>query len=84
MNLKHIYWVFPNAVSPFICDKIIDLYHSQDKGLGTIGLKRKHPQKKLAKKTKMTRDSYVSWSSQWWLYRYTHPYIDEANEQADW
>ena len=84
MNLKHIYWVFPNAVSPVICDKIIDIFHSQKKGLGTTGLGRKAPKKSLTKKDKMMRDSYVTWSSQWWLYRYTHPYIHEANEAADW
>ena len=95
MNLKHYYYYFQSALSPRICDAIVD-YGKQHQtqmavtgGLGrdenenaykSDGTMKKGAIKNLQKK----RKSEIVWMNDKWIYKEIHPFIHEANEKSGW
>ena len=91
MNLDYYYWWFKSAIPPRICDNIVKygLMHKDDMGItGGYGQSRnieKHPlNKKEVKNLKKKRDSSIVWMSDRWIYRVIQPYINQANQSANW
>ena len=95
MNLKHYYYYFQSALSPRVCDDIV-AYGKQHQaemavtgGLGrdqnkdaykSDGTMKKGAIKNLQKK----RKSDIVWLSDKWIYKEIHPFIHQANRDADW
>ena len=95
MNLKHYYYYFQSALSPKLCDDIV-AYGKQHQaemavtgGLGrndnndaykSDGTMKKGAIKNLQKK----RKSEIVWMNDHWIYKEIHPYIHQANRDADW
>jgi PKHD-type hydroxylase len=91
MNLNNYYWFFQKALSPKICDKIIETGNKVKDSLAVVGeasRTRNLEQQPLTKKEKSdlkkTRDSNVAWLDHKWIYDEIHPYIHEANRNAGW
>lgn len=96
MNLKNPVWIFKGALSPSICDHIIETSLKRKKepaqiygvSVGMTGEYRnleKDPltedqQKELLKK----RDSKVIWLNEGWIFDLMFSYINRANRQAEW
>ena len=95
MNLKNYYYYFQSALSPKLCDDIV-AYGKQHQaemavtgGLGrndnndaykSDGTMKKGAIKNLQKK----RKSEIVWMNDHWIYKEIHPYIHQANRDADW
>ena len=95
MNLKNYYYFFQSALSPRICDAIVD-YGKQHQtqmavtgGLGrdenenaykSDGTMKKGAIKNLQKK----RKSEIVWMNDKWIYKEIHPFIHEANKKSGW
>ena len=89
MIVKNIYWVFDKALSDKQCNEILDLLKQNESKFATIGgvpedtAKEKLSLKEL-KTVKKFRNSNVVWRDDPWLYKYIHPFIYEANKNAEW
>jgi len=85
MNLNNYYWYFTAAVPPKVCDDIIKYALSKKESLATIG---GYDNKKLSKtdikNMKRKRNSDLVWLDEPWIYKELHPYIHQANKNADW
>ena len=95
MNLKNYYYYFQSALSPRICDDIVQYgkqhnpemavtggYGRDDKNNSykVDGTLKKSAIKNLQKK----RKSDICWMNDRWIYKEIHPYIHEANRLAGW
>ena len=91
MKLKHNYWFFKNAISPRLCDEIIqyglrnkkEQAITGDQGSGRDLLKNPLSVKEI-KQLKKKRDSDVVWMSDNWIYKEIQPYVKGANSAAGW
>ena len=85
---KDLYWYFDKALSNSVCNKIIKAGQKNKPKLGRIGSFAHHDFKTLNKQQKTslkkTRDSYVSFVDEKWLYDLLFPYVNEANELGRW
>lgn len=85
MLLKNLFWYFKGALSDQFCDEVIKYGNSKvdEKGRvgGTATKKLNKDQKKFLKKT---RDSNVAWLSDRWIFDEILPYINKANQNAEW
>ena len=69
------YWIFSDAISPEVCDKIISL--AEDKGFSkSLITGRKH--------SEVIRNSSSSFINEQWLYDLLCPYVFGANKNARW
>jgi len=91
MNLKYYYWFWKNALSPRLCDQIIDygLRNKKERAItGSQGQNRdlvKNPLNvKEIKQLKKKRDSAVVWMNDNWIYKEIQPYVHRANSLAGW
>lgn len=91
MNLNNYYWYFQKALSPKICDKIIEAGNKAKDNLAVVGdmgrtrnLEVQPLTKKEISNLKKTRNSNVSWLDDKWIYDEIHPFIHEANKSAGW
>ena len=91
MKLTHNYWFWKNAISPRLCDDIIQygLRNKKEKAItGDQGSGRnllKNPLSvKEAKQLKKKRDSDVVWMNDKWIYKEIQPYVRGANSSAGW
>jgi PKHD-type hydroxylase len=76
MVVKFNYYCFENAVHPKILNEMIKMMkQSKDKVKGNV--EDKPARSKI-------RDSWVTFRSDAWLYKYTHPYVRKANQEAGW
>jgi len=87
MNLKNYYYYFQSALTPRICDDILDYgKRHQTKMAVTGGYDRKDG--KMSKKDfnnmQKKRKSDIVWMNDKWIYKEIHPFIHEANEKAGW
>jgi len=73
MRLKNFYYYFQNAISPDLCNKIIDL-----------GLKQKITEAKVLDNDKKARKSRSTGLDEQWIYEIVNPYLQEANEKSLW
>ena len=93
MNLVHKYWFFKEALSPKMCDDIINHALSQKDReqvafTGDAKFKRdlvkKPPTKKELKDLRKTRNSNIIWLDDRWVYDAIQPFVHVANKNADW
>ena len=93
MNLKNYYYYCQSALSPKLCDEIINYgkqhnaemavtggINSGDKNHKADGSLKKSVIKNIQKK----RKSDIVWMNDRWIYKEIHPYIHEANRAAGW
>ena len=93
MNLKHYYYYFQSAITPKLCDDIINYgkQHKADMAV-TGGVDRgdgNHKadgtlKKSVIKNIQKKRKSDIVWMNDRWIYKEIHPYINEANRKAGW
>ena len=87
MNLKNYYYYFQSALSPKLCDEIINYgkQHQAEMAV-TGGYSRSNGQmsKKDLNNMQKKRKSDIVWMNDRWIYKEIHPYIHEANRNAGW
>ena len=90
MILKHYYWIFKSGLSHKFCDDLINHAKSKEMKVGLTGeltakqaIGQKIDKKDLTK-LKKKRNSDVVWLNDRWVYNEIHPYIHEANKNANW
>tara|TARA_R110000751_G_scaffold303933_1_gene419003 strand:+ start:2988 stop:3602 length:615 start_codon:yes stop_codon:yes gene_type:complete len=86
MNLKNYYWWFDSIIPSRICDDIVKYGISQNSQLAITGNfqgieKLSSEQEKDLKKL---RDSKVSFLTEPWIFKEIHPFINQANRNAEW
>ena len=86
MNLQDYYWYFTSVIPSRICDEIVKTGESFSKEKGLTGghVKNNPPSEEELESIEKKRKSDVVWLSGYWLYRELHPYIQQANERANW
>ena len=87
MNLKNYYYYFQSALSPRLCQEIIDYgkQHQAEMAV-TGGYNRSNGQmsKKDINNMQKKRKSDIVWMNDRWIYKEIHPYIHQANREAGW
>ena len=87
MNLKNYYYYFQSALSPKLCDEIINYgkQHQAEMAV-TGGYNQSNGQmsKKDINNMQKKRKSDIVWMNDRWIYKEIHPYIHEANRNAGW
>ena len=85
MQLQNYFYWFKDAVPKHVCDDIVRYAKSiQDQMAVTGGYGNKKLNKKEVQDLKKKRDSDIVWLSERWIYGAVHPWIHEANKQANW
>ena len=87
MNLKNYYYYFQSALSPKLCDEIIEYgkQHTAEMAV-TGGYKTENGKlsNKDIKNMQKKRKSDIVWMNDRWIYKEIQPYIHQANENAGW
>jgi len=87
MNLKNYYYYFQSALSPRLCQEIIDYgkQHQAEMAV-TGGYSRQsgNMSKKDINNMQKKRKSDIVWMNDRWIYKEIHPYIHQANREAGW
>ena len=85
MQLQNYYYWFKDAIPHHVCDDIVRYAKSiQDQMAVTGGYGDKKLNKKEVQDLKKKRDSDIVWLSERWIYNAIHPYIHQANRDANW
>jgi PKHD-type hydroxylase len=90
MNLKNYYYYFQSALSPKICDDILNYGKKHQTEMAITGgaenvTKTKIKlNKKEIKNIQKKRKSDIVWMNDHWIYKEVQPYIHEANRLAGW
>ena len=85
MQLQNYYYWFKNAIPSHVCDDIVRYAKSlQDQMAVTGGFNGKKLNKKEEQDLKKKRDSNIIWLDERWIYTAVHPYIHQANKEANW
>lgn len=84
MNYKKLFYYFDSALSPFLCDKIIEEGYSNNPNIALTGSTGYTRSKKEIEQTKEIRNSNISWIDDWWVKKELEPYVKRANEMAGW
>tara|TARA_B100000780_G_scaffold121716_1_gene85353 strand:+ start:209 stop:817 length:609 start_codon:yes stop_codon:yes gene_type:complete len=84
MNYKKLFYYFDSALSPFLCDKIIEEGYSNNPNIALTGSTGYTRSKKEIEQTKEIRNSNISWIGDWWVKKELEPYVKKANEMAGW
>tara|TARA_Y100001951_G_C11237255_1_gene238241 strand:- start:92 stop:718 length:627 start_codon:yes stop_codon:yes gene_type:complete len=92
MNLENSYWYFQSVIPHRLCDHIVRLAKEKkgDEQQATTGgfegkdLRKNPLSKQALKNLKKIRDSRVIWLSEAWIYNLVHPFVREANQNANW
>tara|TARA_E500000318_G_scaffold104579_1_gene110699 strand:- start:208 stop:873 length:666 start_codon:yes stop_codon:yes gene_type:complete len=95
MNLKNYYYYFQSALSPKLCQQIIDYGKQHQPQMAvTGGIERKDGsgihkadgslKKSVVKNIQKKRKSDIVWMNDRWIYKQIHPLIHEANAKAGW
>ena len=85
MDLQYSFVIFKSVLTPKFCDNVIAYAHSQKDRLGLTGTYGgKNLTDENIKDLKKTRDSNIVWMNEAWIYKEIHPYVQEANEIANW
>ncbi len=86
MQLQNYYYWFKDAVPKHICDDIVRYAKSIQDDIATTGGygdPKKLNQKQI-KDLKKKRDSNIVWLNDRWIYNQIHPFIHQANREANW
>jgi len=86
LNLQDYYWYFTGVIPTRICDEIVKTGESftKEKGLTGGDIKKNPPSEEELENIEKKRKSDIVWLSGYWLYKELHPYINIANEKANW
>ena len=94
MNLKNYYYYFQSALSPKLCDDIINYGKAHKPQMAITGGAEKDNQssrkadgslkKSVINNIQKKRKSDIVWMNDRWIYKEIHPLIHEANRTADW
>ena len=87
MNLTNYYYYFQSALSPKLCDEIINYGKKHQAEMAvTGGYSRSNGKmsKKDLNNMQKKRKSDIVWMNDRWIYKEIHPYIHEANVKAGW
>ena len=85
MQLENYYYWFKKVVPSHLCDDIVRYAKSiQDQMAVTGGLGDRKLNKKEIQDLKKKRDSDIIWLKERWIYNAIHPYIHQANREANW
>ena len=94
MNLKNYYYYFQSALSPKLCDDIINYGKAHKPQMAITGGAEKDNQssrkadgslkKSVINNIQKKRKSDIVWMNDRWIYKEIHPLIHEANRKADW
>lgn len=90
MNLKNYYYYFQSALSPKICDDILEYGKRHQTEMAVTGgvenvIKSKGKlDKKDIKNIQKKRKSDIVWMNDRWIYKEIHPFIHDANRLAGW
>tara|TARA_R100001377_G_scaffold37686_1_gene20983 strand:- start:822 stop:1445 length:624 start_codon:yes stop_codon:yes gene_type:complete len=85
MQLENYYYWFKKVVPSHLCDDIVRYAKSiQDQMAVTGGLGDRKLNKKEIQDLKKKRDSDIVWLNERWIYNAIHPYIHQANREANW
>ena len=85
MNLEYSYWYFQSALSPVLCDQIIEYGNSlREETAVTRGFEKKKLDKNDLNTLYLKRNSNIAWLDGLWIYKHIHPYVQLANENAGW
>jgi len=87
MNLTNYYYYFQSALSPRLCQEIIDYGKKHQAEMAVTG-GYSQSNGKMSKKDlnnmQKKRKSDIVWMNDRWIYKEIHPYIHEANRNAGW
>ena len=93
MNLRNYYYYFQSALTPRLCDEIIEYGKRHKPEIAVTGGAELNDQnvkkdgtlkKSVLKKLHVKRKSDIVWMNDAWLYKEIHPYVREANAKAGW
>ena len=93
MNLSNYYYFFQSALTPRMCDEIIEYGKRHKPEIAVTGGAEKNEtntkkdgtfKKSALKKLHVKRKSDIVWMNDTWIYKEIHPYIKEANMKAGW
>ena len=85
MQLQNYYYWFKDAIPHHVCDDIVRYAKSiQDQMAVTGGYGDKKLNKKEVQDLKKKRDSDIVWLNETWIYNAIHPFIHQANRDANW
>jgi PKHD-type hydroxylase len=93
MNLSNYYYYFQSALTPRMCDEIIEYGKRHKPEIAVTGGAEKNEtntkkdgtfKKSALKKLHVKRKSDIVWMNDTWIYKEIHPYIKEANIKAGW
>jgi len=87
MNLKNYYYYFQSALTPRICDDILEYGKKHQTEMAVTGgydTKKDKMSKKDINNIQKKRKSDIVWMNDHWIYKEIHPYINEANIKAGW
>jgi len=85
MQLQNYYYWFKDAIPHNVCDDIVRYAKSiQDQMAVTGGLGNRKLNKKEVQDLKKKRNSDIVWLNERWIYNAIHPYIHQANKDANW
>ena len=87
MNLTNYYYYFQSALSPRLCQEIIDYGKKHQAEMAvTGGYDRSNGKmsKKDLNNMQKKRKSDIDWMADRWIYKEIHPYIHQANREAGW
>ena len=90
MNLKNYYYYFQSALTPRMCDDILNYgkQHQAEMAVtGGVSNKVDSGQKlsqKDIKNIQKKRNSDIVWLNDRWIYKEVQPYLNQANEAAGW
>ena len=84
MQLQNYFYWFKDAIPHHVCDDIVRYAKSiQDQMAVTGGYGNKKLNKKEVQDLKKKRDSDIVWLNERWIYNAIHPYIHQANRDAN-
>jgi PKHD-type hydroxylase len=87
MNLTNYYYYFQSALSPKLCDEILDYGKQHQAEMAVTGgysTQNGKISKKDINNMQKKRKSDIVWMNDRWIYKEIHPYIHEANAKAGW
>jgi len=85
MNLTNYYWYFKSALTPRFCDEVIQYAKLQKELIArTGGFDKEKLSKKDVYDLKKKRNSNIVWLDEKWIYKEIHPFVHEANKNANW
>ena len=86
MQLQNYYYWFKDAIPTHVCDDIVRYAKQLQDQMAVTGQfsNKKELNKKQIQDLKKKRDSDIVWLNERWIYNAIHPYIHQANADANW